>query len=194
MSSAGIEDEILKKLEDEQLDERLSAVELLGEAGTPEAAKMLIKVLRDDPERAVKEAAVLALSSFNDPFVVEELIPFLKDEDPFFRNTAAEIIQYIGDPAKEIIVGLLKDPDPDVRMFAIRILGEGNFSSSSVMLRKVVLEDPDINVVGCAIEYLGEVGCSHEDVEAVMSALQKFKDPYIEFAVETALYKLGGEE
>lgn len=187
----------LQKLEEnlKSRDElvRLVAVEKLGEIASSDAARLLVAVLENDPSRLVKEAAAISLTRIGSSFVCEEVAPLLKSDDPYLRNVASEILQLIGDPGREVVELLLHDPDPDVRMLAIRVLGEGSFCCSAELLRDLLLQEDNVNVAATAVEYMGDVGGAEEDIEAVKSVLRRFSDPFLQFAVDLALLKMGGE-
>jgi HEAT repeat protein len=171
--------------------ERLRAAEELGDHTSSEAVLSLISCLQNDESRVVREACVASLCRIGTEEVAEEVAKLLGSSDPYVRNAASEILQLLGDRARHVVELLLRDPDPDVRALAVRSVGDGQFSNASALLRSVVLSDSDANVVASAVEYLGEIGGSEDDRDALRQVRARFSDPFLEYAVETALRKMG---
>lgn len=182
---------LIELLNSEDELERLRAAEELGDLTSSEAVLSLVSCLEKDESRFVQEACVASLCRIGTEEVAEEVAKLLRSSNPYVRNAASEILQLLGDRAERVVELLLRDPGPDVRALAVRVVGEGLFSSASALLRSVVLNDPDVNVVASAAEYLGEIGGSREDRDALNAARARFSDPFLEFAVETALRKMG---
>lgn len=183
--------ELLGLLESRDAAERLRAAEELGDYPSFEAVSGLVSRLASDECRAVQEACLVSLCRIGTAEVGEEAARLLRSSNAYVRNAASEILQELGDKAEHVVRALLCDPDPDVRLLAVRVVGEGHFSGALPLLREVVLRDPDVNVVGSAVEYLGELGGSSQDREAICQARSRFSSPYLDFAVETALSKMG---
>ncbi|HHW39956.1 MAG TPA: HEAT repeat domain-containing protein [Syntrophomonadaceae bacterium] len=183
--------EMRRMLRNTDEEERLGTVLKLGSLDHPDVIPILVEVLESDTSRTVQEACIISLIRIGTEAVAEEVARLLRHSDAFVRNAASEILQIIGEAAERVISGLLGDPDPDVRQLAVRALGRGELSSATLLLREVVLNDIDVNVVGSAAEYLGEKGGSREDVEALKLACQRFSDPFLNFVVEEALVKIG---
>lgn len=188
---AGKNEDVETRLRSADEDKRLHAVLELREDNRPGRIKMLVDTLEKENSRLVHEACVFALICIGTEEVAEEVAGLLRHRDAFLRNAASEILQMVGENSERVIAGLLDDPDPDVRHLAVRALGRGEMPSAASLLREVVLNDDDVNVVGSAAEYLGERGGAPEDVEALRLACRRFSDPYLDFVVEEALAKIG---
>jgi HEAT repeat protein len=124
--------------------------------------------------------------------VAESAAELLKNEDAYIRNTGVEILALIGDSALDVIEKMIKHPDKDVRQQVVNALGEGRLKKAPMILRKVIEEDENENVVAAAIEYLGEVGCGKEDREIIMRAAKRFSSPFFDYTVKAAIMKLSG--
>jgi len=183
--------EMRRRLRNTDEEERLGTVLKLDSLDQPDIIPLLVEVLESDTSRTVQEACIISLVRIGTEAVAEEVARLLRHSDTFVRNAASEILQIIGEDAERVIAGLLGDLDPDVRLLAVRALGEGCLAAAPRLLREVLLSDPDVNVVGSAAEYLGEKGGSTEDVVALNLARQRFSDPFLDFAVEEALVKMG---
>ncbi|KYH30589.1 HEAT repeat domain-containing protein [Neomoorella mulderi] len=139
----------------------------------------------------VREAIVGSLLSCDTEEVVQEVAPLLKSEDASQRSMAFDVLAYKADEkALGIFEALLHDADRDVRVMTVHALGRSSCPGVLCLLRKVAVEDQDINVVGAAVEYIGEIG-NLGDVELVQQCKQRFDHPYLDFVVERALTRLG---
>jgi HEAT repeat protein len=171
--------------------ERVMAVLDLGEAKGEKVVDALIGQLEVETSRAVQEAIVSSLIKIGDRYVAESAAKLLKNDDAYVRNAGVEILSILGDSALEVLEKMIKHPDKDVRQLAVNALGEGRLKEAPTLLRKVIAEDEDENVVAAAIEYLGEVGCGEEDREVIMRAANRFSSPFFDYVVKMAIKKLG---
>jgi HEAT repeat protein len=106
------------------------------------------------------------------------------------RNEAIEAMKNLPDAVAPIMAGLLADPDPDVRIFAVNILESLRHPDVEQWLIEVISEDEHINVCATAVDLLGEVGS-----EAAVPALEALKarfpnEPYIVFSADLALKRI----
>lgn len=173
-------------------NERIMAALNLGEAEGERVVEALIRQLEVETSRAVQEAIVSSLIKIRDRCVAESAAELLKNEDAYIRNTGVEILALIGDSALDVIEKMIKHPDKDVRQQVVNALGEGRLKKAPMILRKVIEEDENENVVAAAIEYLGEVGCGKEDREIIMRAAKRFSSPFFDYTVKAAIMKLSG--
>jgi len=171
-------------------NERIMAALDLGEAEGERVVEALVGQLDVETSRAVQEAIVSSLIKINDRCVAESAAELLKSEDAYIRNAGAEILALIGDSALDVLEKMITHIDKDVRQQTVNALGEGRLKAAPVLLRKVIEEDEDENVVAAAIEYLGEVGCGKEDREVIMRAANRFSSPFFDYTVKTAIRKL----
>lgn len=171
-------------------NERIMAVLDLGEATGERVVKALAKQLEVETSRVVQEAIVSSLIKIGNKYVAESAAEFLKSDDAYIRNAGVEILSVIGDSAFEVLEKMIKYPDKDVRQLAVNAVGESNLKKSPMLLRKVIEEDEEENVVAAAIEYLGEIGSSAEDREVIMKASNRFTSPFFGYIVKVALKKL----
>jgi len=171
--------------------ERYCAAMDLSSFPREKVVKCLVERLTEEKSRLVHEAIVSSLIRIGTEAVVERCAELLRSEDAYVRNSALEILQVLDH--RSLVVGrrLLHDPDPEIRIFAVNVLGELKSKEAVELLRQVIDEDKDVNVVAQAVEYLGEMGSRHEDRETVRKAAERFSDPFLSYAVETALKKMG---
>jgi HEAT repeat protein len=161
-------------------------------AGEPlrESRDLLFAAMGDESWRVRKEAvAALAAAGPLDPETVEAVIELLRSPDNAgLRNSAVESLERLGESAVEPLCRRLDDPDPDLRKFAIDILGSIG-SKNALPLLVAALDDADPNVRGAAAENLGKLG----DPRALPHLLKVLDggDVWLKFTVLDALALIG---
>lgn len=161
-------------------------------ASHPEASAALVERLKSEGDASVREAILLALVEIGDRTAVAGLVECLRSEDAQLRNEAIEAMKLLPEAVAPIMAGLLTDPDPDVRIFAVNVLESLRHPDVERWLIDVIREDEHINVCAAAVDLLGEVG-----TEAAIAPLESLKgrfgdEPYIAFAVDLALKRIRG--
>ncbi|WP_025322989.1 HEAT repeat domain-containing protein [Deferrisoma camini] len=184
---------LLAELNDQQPKARRWAARDLVAYGE-EAVGALCERLRTEPEPSVREALFDALLAIGGDAVVEGLIPLLRGEDAGLRNGAVEVLGQLPEAVGPRMEVLLADPNPDVRLFGLDILRDLPHPEAPRWLMGVLEQDPHVNVVTVALDRLAEVG-TPEMIPAVRAVKDRFPDePFVAFAVDTALDRiLGGE-
>ena len=109
-------------------------------------------------------------------------------EDADVRNSAMEVYRALGARALPSLSSLIRDGDPEVRLFTVNILCEIR-DRSSLPLLAGALRDPDVNVRCAAAEALG--GCDERAVGALREALAD--EPWVAMAAVNSLGGIGGE-
>lgn len=143
-------------------------------------------------DRAAVDAAITALARVGNDEAVDELISFLSAEDAYLINEAIEALQLLGARAIDRVAALLKREEPDLRIFALKVLREMKDLRLRGLVRHVLEVETDPNVASLAVECLSEVG-SREDVALLEAVAGRFPDPYVRFAVDAARRWLLGE-
>lgn len=149
-------DELIYDLHNGNEKTRAFAAEDIAFDGVPGGTKILIDRLGVEESRFVKEVIVNCLKSLKGREVVEKIVPLLSSEDAFIRNAGIEILSMQGEIATEFMRKLLGDPDKDVRKFALDILFQLKAFNTAELIAEA-LNDPDINNVITAVEYLGHL-------------------------------------
>ena len=134
--------------------DRRGAAEDISECGDPGAAEVLVSQLRKEESRPVKEAILRGLSHIWTSNPVEAMIELLKDDDPFVRAEAAEMLQRRAGDVIEGLNRLVRSDDKDLRKFAVDIMREATIGAPDA-LYLAALKDEDINVVITTIENIG---------------------------------------
>lgn len=161
-------------------------------AAFPESAKILVDRLKRENDPSVSEAILTTLTKLADPVAVACLVECLRSEDVALRNEVIEAMKNLPDEVAPIMGGLLTDPDPDVRIFAVNILESLRHPKVETWLVDVIKNDTHINACATALDLLGEVGTS-ASLNALQNLKLKFSDqPYITFAADLAIKRISG--
>ena len=175
-------EQLLRQLADPDTESRRRAARKL--AVHPEAAAPLAARLAEEPEPDVREAIATSLSAIGGPQTVASLIPQLASDDAPLRNTAIEILQHLPTDVATHIDSLLASPDPDLRIFAVNIMETLSHPRMEEWLSVVLRGDPDVNVVGAALNLLSEIA-TESILPAVEEARVRFaSEPYISFVCQ----------
>ncbi len=142
-----------------------------------------------DPSWRVRKAAVEVFLSFPEPSSRDRALgQALRSEDNAGkRNSAIEIFVRLGRKALPEIEKLSRDQDPEVRKFAMEILGEIGGKDVFPLLVSS-LSDPDENSRMAAVEALGKIG-----TETAVAPLIKSlgSSPGLNFLIFQSLKELG---
>ncbi|MFT5659874.1 MAG: HEAT repeat protein [Sulfurimonas sp.] len=144
-----------------------------------------------DKRVSTKIASVLS-SMDTDDAPIEKIMDLLKLENAYARSLGISILRDFGDAIKYYIVKFLIGEDRDLRIFAINVLGDVDFSESRDMLVELLETEEDINVAMTAVDYMGEIG-EVEDIPLLVSLKERFPGNfYAEFAVDSAITLIKG--
>ena len=184
-------DFLIEQLANPDPTTRRYAAEDLGDLHDAQAVPVLVEAVKD-LEVAVREAAVEALVSIGGLPVCECVAPLLDTEDVALRNYAIEILERVGPEAIDVLVVACNSVSPDVRKFALDIMGKVARGCADKCLGTVasLLGDDNPNVAGSAAEALGYIGDSR-----ATPYLANYLDgpPWMQLCVFSALPQIGGE-
>lgn len=156
----------------------------------PEAVSALGDHLARETESQVREAIFTTIAALSSAQSVQALLPMLRSEDAQLRNGAIEALTQMPQAVGPCMQALLDDPDPDVRIFTVNLLGDLKHPDINTWLIKVLTRDEHINVVAAAVEVVAEVG-TPEAVPALQAAVQRFaQDPFLGFAADVAIERI----
>ncbi|HQS67331.1 MAG TPA: HEAT repeat domain-containing protein [Sulfuricurvum sp.] len=176
----------------EKFDEQGYAIEQIEmfEGGGEELVKLLVDNPYVDKDTASKIASILAkMDGSRAP--IESIMGLLKVRNAYIRNLGITTLQSYGDAIKYYIVKFLIGDDRDLRIFAINVLGDVNFAQSRDMLIELLEKEADINVAMTAVDYMAEIG-EVQDIPLLETLKSRFQDPYVEFAIDTAIRSIRG--
>jgi HEAT repeat protein len=162
-------------------------------ADCPGASGALVDRLKQEATASVREVILTTLTRLGDEAAVAGLVDCLRSEDATLRNEAISAMQELPDAVAPIMGGLLNDLDADVRIFAVNILQSLRHAQVEAWLVEVIDRDPHVNVCGAAVDLLGEVGTEHARGALERLKLRFSDEPYILFAADLALKRIGKE-
>jgi len=146
--------ELITQLNSNDETDRIYAAEDLGLIDSLEAMSPLLQRIVNEPSRKVRETIFMALEKSNSTEVFAKLADLLESEDAFLRNGVVTLFQRKGNnDAAPILLGKMKDPDEDVRKFALEA-ASGLGHPDVVRIYEMAIADSDLNVVIAAIEQI----------------------------------------
>jgi HEAT repeat protein len=159
----------------------------------PDSSLALVDRLKVEQILSVREVILTTLIRLGDPAAVVGLVDCLRSDDVALRNEAIDAMKQLPDEVAPLIQGLLSDSDPDVRIFAVNVLESMRHPEVEAWLVKVIQADMHVNVCAAALDLLSEVGSAGirkplEDIKARFA-----HEPYIQFAADLALSRIGGD-
>jgi HEAT repeat protein len=168
---------------------RAAARELANHAGAAMALCDRLDVETSPSVRAVLFTSLIRLQS---PAVAARLAAHLRSDDAPLRNGAIEALQEMPEAVTPHLRTLLADPDSDVRIFAVNILGALRHAAAPEMLAEVVRTEPHVNVCAAAVDALAEVG-GLETIAALEDLRGRFAgEAFMAFAIDTAIRRIKG--
>jgi HEAT repeat protein len=184
----------VKDLDHRQASTRREAVFALGKLGASASRQMpqLLKLLREDPESAVREAAANAIGEiargYDPDLKIDDVVAVLRDTlardtTALVRRSAAVALGNLGaKSAGGALERALKDPSPEVRQNAAWALGK--LGAANVFALRIALRDQDYLVLRDAASALAGFGrqghsalpellalCQHKHAEVRRAAL-----------------------
>lgn len=180
--------ELINQLGRSDREQKIKAIETLGQLGEPKALGSLVRTLQkheDDPE--IKEVICDALGDLGDLRAVSPLISHLRDEDEDVRAAAFSALYNIGHKQANSLPDQLDwesgfaDPTAELTQVAWQI----DFEAIKILQNS--LNDKDFEVRIGAIYTLGQLGVMNS-LESVAQLL--YQDPHHEVR-SAAAYALG---
>ncbi|HIP20937.1 MAG TPA: HEAT repeat domain-containing protein [Sulfurimonas sp.] len=156
--------------------------------------EFLVEYIRhNDVDKNIATKIASTISSMEpDEAPIEKIMDLLKLENAYIRNLGISMLRDFGDSIKYYIVKFLIGDDRDLRIFAINVLGDVNFSESREMLVELLEGEEDINVAMTAVDYMSEIG-EEKDIPLLESLKERFENEvYVEFAVNGAIAMIKG--
>lgn len=178
---------LLMQLKNNQAGNRRWAARDL--AQYPATATTLGEALLCERDTSVRTALFTTLAGFATDDAVNALLPLLRSEDAGLRNGAIEALTEMPQAVAPRIQSLLRDSDPDVRIFTVNLLAELRHEHVATWLRQVLQNETAVNVVAAAIEVMTEVG-DLQDVPVLRAVGERFDDPFVGFAADMAIERI----
>jgi hypothetical protein len=180
--------DLLVDLAADQSSVRRGAVREL--AAYPEAAMALCDRLDLETSPSVRAVLFSTLIKMQTSDVAERLAALLRSEDVPLRNGAIEALQEMPEAVAHHLRALLSDPDSDVRIFAVNILGALQHQDAPQWLAEVIQHETHVNVCAAAVDALAEIGAL-DAVEALNDLRDRFShEAFMVFAIDTAIRRI----
>jgi len=179
---------LVQELDAPRADVRRWAAKDLGDH--PQAVPDLCGRLASEGDGAVRDGILSSLVRIGGTAVIDGVVPLLRSEDAGLRNGVIEVLKALPDDTAERIAALLRDPDPDVRIFAINVLESLRHPGVEAWLIEVLEGDDHENVCTTAIDLLAEVG-TPVSVPVLQAVRHRFDSEFVRFACALALTRIG---
>ncbi|HEU5261421.1 MAG TPA: HEAT repeat domain-containing protein [Gemmatimonadales bacterium] len=179
------------KLADREPQITAAAAELIGLTGSPQAAPLLLPLLRHRSE-LVREAALVGLAEAGGREISRPAMPALKDESVSVRLAATRAVAAGADPASTTVLirRLDQEPDEGVQAELLRAIGRLGAKEALDVLAKYaesggVMHRSNPSLRAAAIEGLRHV--ARPEARGLIELYSKDKDPVVRKAAEAAL-------
>jgi serine/threonine-protein kinase len=174
--------ELLGRLQGKDAISRLHIINILARFDKPDVQRALQTQLAD-PSKAIRGAALAAMSKMNGPIDVARVCSLLRDPEIEVQNRAVELLQRARDPETiRHLVPVLKDESEQARRCAVEVLNEvGDARSVKYLLQ--ALKDDDWWVRSRAGDALGKIG-GPKVIDAVLELVRDRDDDIRRAAVE----------
>jgi HEAT repeat protein len=159
----------------------------------PDSSLTLVERLKIEHVLSVREVILTTLIRLGDPAAVAGLVDCLRSDDVALRNEAIDAMKQLPDEVAPMMQGLITDPDPDVRIFAVNVLESMRHPEVEVWLVNVIQRDMHVNVCAAALDLLSEVGTAEIRGPLEMVKARFADEPYIQFAADLALCRIRGD-
>jgi len=180
--------ELLAQLSAHDAEQRRWAAR--GLAAFPGTAPALGAQLMIERNSAVREALFTSLNSLANASAAQALLPLLRCDDAQLRNGAIETLATMPNLVAPCMEQLLRDPDPDVRILSVNLLGELRHHQVPQWLLQVLEQEQCLNVVASAVDLLVEIGDKQHEA-ALHQVRERFAhDAYLSFAVDMVLQRI----
>ncbi|MHA1341978.1 MAG: HEAT repeat domain-containing protein [Promethearchaeota archaeon] len=192
MTDKGEIKRILSDLKSKDESKRKAAVFMAGEQRIKESVKLLIKILKEEKNKVIRNNAARALGKIRDPIAIDALTKALYDSDYYVRQSAAWALGKIGDrQAVKPLLNLIKDGGAKIYTSS----GDAtNVNVSMDNMTDILIEEGmkyhDVQIR--AIQALGEL----KDETAIQPLINEFNDdePQIRCAIALSLGKIGNKK
>jgi HEAT repeat protein len=178
-------------LRDSNADVRRRAAYAL--AAFPQEAGLLGEAATSEPDERVREAMFTSLSRIGGDLSVRALLPHLRSDDASRRTGAMDALKAMPDLLNAALVGLLQDPDSDVRGLACDLARELPSPDATALLKTVLDTDREVNVCAAAVDVIADIG-TREALPHLERCAARFPDhPFLQFAVRIARDRIGDQ-
>ena len=170
-------------------DARRGAARALG--AFPQAADVLGRAAMSERDERVREAMFTSLARIGTEQSVLALLPHIRSDDSSRRTGAMDALKAMPEMMAVVLLGLLGDPDADVRGLACDLVRELPSAEATALLKDVLDTDTEINVCAAAVDVIADIG-SLDALPHLRRCASRFPDqPFLQFAIRIALDRIG---
>ena len=145
--------------------------------------------LANEPDIAVRANALTTLIKIQREAVAACLTEYLQSEDVSLRNDVIAALQQMPRATATQLPALLRNDDPDIRIFALTILGGMHDDHACEWILGVIAHDPHMNVCATALDALAEIG-TPDMIPALEQLTARFNNDFVRFAVDVAIRRI----
>ncbi|NJA89967.1 HEAT repeat domain-containing protein [Rhodocyclus tenuis] len=150
-------------------------------------AAALLARLRSEHEVSVREVMLTTLVRLGDIAALSGLAECLRSDDTTLRNEVIEAMREAPAETAPIILELLGDAEPSLRVFAVNILESFRHPDVEHWLIDLISHEANVNVCASAVDVLCLTG-STASRPALLALRQRFpEEPFLQFAIDLAL-------
>ncbi len=180
-------DAVLSALRDPEAEQRSRAARAAQQF--PDCGLALCAHLENERDRAVRAHILTTLIKIQSLAIAQCLLAYLRSDDVALRNEVIIALQQMPQSIAPFMHDLLRDPDPDVRIFSLNILAGTRDSQARDWILEVIARDPHMNVCATALDALAEIG-TPAMIPALQELATRFNNDYIRFAVDVAIRRI----
>ncbi len=150
-------DEIKKKLQSEDFQERREAIEELSKTELDDEMLLEVVPLIADNNQGVRDAVSNLLVNSSNSSICKEVVPYISSPEISVRNLAGEILLKKGNRALPSMLSYLKKANDDDQKFLIDVMGLIGDKSIEDDVLKILHISQNDNVILACIEALGNI-------------------------------------
>lgn len=184
-----IPDNLAGELASDSADRRWAAARAAG--ADPSTVPALGEALAREKSERVREAIFSALARISTPESLDVILTCLRSDDAALRTAAMDSLRLVSRQAAPVLFGLLKDPDPDVRLLVCDLMRDLRNDNAIRALCTLIETENEPNVCGAAVEVLAEIG-DGTALQSLSRCAARFPDnSFLAFAIEAAAARIG---
>jgi len=156
-------------------------------------ADALAGALRTEGDPRVREAMFTSLARIGTPESANQLLSLLRCDDAQLRTGALDALRTMSTAVREMLPGLLNDPDGDVRILSCELARSLPSDEATALLCALLTDEQQLNVCAAAIEVLAEVG-NATALPVLAECGRRFRDaPFLGFAIKIAMQRIDAQ-
>jgi HEAT repeat protein len=173
---------LLQATRDPAATVRKAALMAIKAAGDEDLAGATAERLLKDPDEGVRRLAFFQATEPSHPWLASRLVGYLADPDSKIRSQAEELLPSLTPEEAVLLYPVLEDPNPTVRLAAIRVLLRDPPPGVWEVLEPLTGDGhPDVEAAAwCAGAQLGHPEC----LPALLDLLRGPREPYLEMALD----------